>query len=318
MKILVTGAAGFIGFHLCKELIKHKKYNVIGVDIIGSKKKSIFSDRLSILKKNKQFIYKKINIDNYENLKKIFKYNQFNFVVNLAAEAGVRNSIDNPDRFIKSNVLGFYNIIKLSKEFSIPHLIFASSSSVYGEAKKYPTSENVNTDNPISLYAATKKSNELIAYSYSQMFNMQITGLRFFTVYGPYGRPDMAIFKFFKNILNKKEIILFNKGKHIRDFTYIDDAIEDVMSIIQNKQGYNNKFNIFNIGGGSKTTLNKLIEMIEKITKTKAIKKYEKKQIGDVKKTFCDNKKFVKKFKRKKYTNIYSGLLLFYKWYKKY
>ena len=318
MQVLVTGAAGFIGYSLCNVLVKKNNLKVIGIDKINSKKKSIFNDRLHILKKNKNFKYKKINICNYKDLKKVFISNHFTFVINLAAEAGVRNSIENPDNFIKTNLVGFYNILKLSKEMNIPHLIFASSSSVYGEAKKYPTSENANTDNPISFYASTKKSNELIAYSYSKMFNMQITGLRFFTVYGPYGRPDMAIFKFFKNILNKKEIILFSGGKHIRDFTYIEDVVEDIMSIILNKKVLSKKFNIYNIGGGSRTSINQIVKMIEKITKTKSKTIYDKKQNGDVDKTYCNNNKFVKEFRRKKYTSINDGLLLFFKWYKDY
>ena len=317
MKILVTGAAGFIGSHLSKELVK-KKINVIGIDVVNLEKKSIFSDRLSSLRKNKYFQYKKTNIYNHKKLVKIFEKNKFYFVINLAAEAGVRNSIENPDKFIKSNVVGFYNILELSKKFEIPHLLFASSSSVYGDPSELPTAETFNTSEPISFYASTKKSNEVMAFSYSQMYQMKITALRFFTVYGPFGRKDMAIYKFFQNIINRKKIMIYNNGIHIRDFTYIDDVIQDILSIIKKKIKTKNNFNIYNIGGGSKTSLLKLISMIEEIVGIKAKREFVKIQNGDVKKTYCNNKKFTKLYRKSKYTEIFKGLSLFYDWYKKY
>ena len=315
MKILVTGAAGFIGYHLCKFLLQNK-VKVVGIDIIDLKKKSIFYDRLKILKKNKYFTYKKIDISKYNALNKIFLNNKFSVVINLAAEAGVRNSIENPEKFLNSNIIGFYNILHLSKEYKISHLIFASSSSVYGDASEFPTSEKANISKPISFYASTKTTNELMAFSYSQMYNLKITGLRFFTVYGPFGRPDMAIFKFFRNTINGKKINLFNQGQHTRDFTYVDDVITDIFSIIRERNNQTKNFNIFNIGGGSTTSLNALLKMIEKITEIKIKKNYIKKQQGDVIKTHCDNTKIIKKFRKNKYTDLYSGLVSFYEWYK--
>ncbi len=316
MKVLVTGVAGFIGYHLSQEFIK-RNIAVVGIDKINSKKKSIFSLRLSILKKNNNFIFKKVNISKYQELEKIFVNYRFTHVINLAAETGVRNSIKKPEIFLKTNLVGFYNVLNLSKIFQVEHFIFASSSSVYGNSKNYPTSESDISDLPISFYAATKKSNELISYSYSKIYNMNITGIRFFTVYGPFGRPDMAIFYFFNNILNKKTIEVYNNGNHIRDFTYIDDVVSDIFSIL-NSNRKRNKFEVYNIGGGSKTNLKKLISIIEKITKTKAIKRFKPIQRGDVIKTFCNNKKISLLNNNKKYISINRGLNLFYDWYKEF
>ena len=204
-RILVTGSAGFIGFHLCLKLLKMGK-EVVGVDNINNYyDPKLKNSRLKILKKNKRFFFYKINIKDENKLKKVFKQNNIKFVVNLAAQAGVRYSLINPKSYIDTNLVGFYNILNLSRIYKIKHFIYASTSSVYGALKKLPFKETYSTDHPIQLYAATKKSNEIIAHSYSHIYNIPTTGLRFFTVYGPWGRPDMALFKFTKNILSKKK-----------------------------------------------------------------------------------------------------------------
>ena len=234
--VIVTGAAGFIGFHLSSALLK-KGYRVLGIDNlnsyydVGLKRK-----RLRLLNKNKNFYFQKIDISDAKKLSQISKRFKIIKIFHLAAQAGVRYSLQHPETYTKSNLLGFFNILQLSKELKIKRLVFASTSSVYGNNKKSPFSENHITDQPIQYYAATKKSNELMAASYSNLYEMDTIGLRFFTVYGPWGRPDMALFKFTKNILKGKPIDVFNKGKHIRDFTYVDDIVNGIYKIIISKK----------------------------------------------------------------------------------
>ena len=233
MKCLVTGAAGFIGMHACLSLL-YNKFEVVGVDNLNTYyDKSLKLDRIKYLKKKKNFIFIKNDISDFNKLKKVFKHFKPQYVVNLAAQAGVRNSIKNPSDYTKSNLVGFANILECCKLFNIKHLIYASSSSVYGGYKKYPLKENVKIDQPISYYAATKKSNELMAYSYSHLFKLPTTGLRFFTVYGPWGRPDMFLFLLVNSIRNNKTIKIFNKGKMHRDFTYIDDVSAAIAKLIK-------------------------------------------------------------------------------------
>ena len=260
---LITGSAGFIGFHLSKKLLS-EGFNVLGVDNLNNYyDQRIKQDRNKILKKYKNYKFNKIDIKDYKKLDRIFRKNSIHGVVNLAAQAGVRYSLKNPRSYIENNINGFFNILELSKKYRIKKFIYASTSSIYGLQKKFPLKENFNTDNPIQLYAATKKSNELMATSYSHLYKMDTVGLRFFTVYGPWGRPDMALFKFTKNIIKGKPIEVFNKGNHERDFTYVDDIVNGIFNIIINKKSKSGA-KIFNIGNGKKIKLLKYIQLIEK------------------------------------------------------
>ena len=311
---LITGSAGFIGFHLSKKILS-KGFKVIGVDNLNNyydiqlKKK-----RNLILKKNKNYIFEKIDIKNYKNLESVFKKYKIYKVIHLAAQAGVRYSLKNPRSYIDNNINGFFNILEISKNYRVKKFVYASTSSIYGLQKKFPLKENFNTDNPIQLYAATKKSNELMATSYSYLYKMDTVGLRFFTVYGPWGRPDMALFKFTKNIIKGKPIEVFNKGKHERDFTYVDDIVEGIIKIVFSKK---NKFGsqIFNIGNGKKIKLLKYIQLIEKNLKKKAQKKFLPLQRGDVFKTHSDTRLIKKHYNYKPTTDVNHGVKKFIEWY---
>ena len=316
-KILVTGSAGFIGFHLSLKLL-NRGFSVTGIDNFNNyydvnlKKK-----RNDILIKYKNFNFFKVDIRNKKKLESIFKKNKFTCVVHLAAQAGVRYSLNNPSSYIDNNILGFFNIIDLIKKKNIKKFLYASTSSIYGIQKKFPVKENFNTDNPIQLYAATKKANEIIATAYSKLYKIHTIGLRFFTVYGPWGRPDMALFKFTKNILENKPIEVFNKGKHERDFTYVEDITEGILNIIQTK-----KIKIFNeilnIGNGKRVNLMKYIKLIEKYLNKKAIKKFLPLQKGDVIKTQSDTKLIKKRYKYQPKTNVEYGVKKFVEWYLSY
>ena len=239
MRCLVTGAAGFIGMHTCLDLL-NRKIKVLGVDNLNSYyDKNLKLNRIQILNKKNNFTFKKIDISDYNNLIKIFKKFKPQYVINLAAQAGVRHSIKNPFEYTKSNLIGFGNILECCKILKVKHLIFASSSSVYGGSKNYPFKETENVDQPMNYYAASKKSNELMAHSYSHLFKMPITGLRFFTVYGPWGRPDMFLALLTSAIKKNKEINIFNKGNHQRDFTYIDDVADITAKILLSKKHTN-------------------------------------------------------------------------------
>ena len=328
-RILVTGSAGFIGFHLCLKLLKMGK-EVVGVDNINNYyDPKLKNSRLKILKKNKRFFFYKINIKDENKLKKVFKQNNIKFVVNLAAQAGVRYSLINPKSYIDTNLVGFYNILNLSRIYKIKHFIYASTSSVYGALKKLPFKETYSTDHPIQLYAATKKSNEIIAHSYSHIYNIPTTGLRFFTVYGPWGRPDMALFKFTKNILSKKKIDIFNFGKHTRDFTYVDDIVQGIVKSIYSIPKINIKFNfknpllsyssapftIYNIGNGQPVKLMKYIKEIETYLKIKSKKNFVKLQKGDIKDTHSDLSKIQKSLNYNSTTSVKDGVRKFLDWY---
>ena len=331
IKILVTGAAGFIGFHLTKKLLT-KNFHVIGVDNLNSYyEKSLKLDRLKEIKKikKKKFKFYKIDISSKKKLLEVFKKERVNFVVNLAAQAGVRYSLRNPSVYIKSNLIGFFNILHISKEFKIRHLIYASTSSVYGMNAQLPFSESQGVDHPLQLYAATKRSNELMAHAYSNLYKLPTTGLRFFTVYGPWGRPDMALFLFVKNILKKKIISLFNNGNHKRDFTYIDDIVNGIYKVIFKPPKVtslkilkpNNStapFRILNIGNSKKVRLFSFIKEIENNLRVKANKKYLNLQKGDVIDSWSNTREISKITNFKSKITYKIGIKRFIKWFKKY
>ena len=320
--ILITGCAGFIGFHLSKRLCS-EGYSVIGLDNMNSyydvnlKKK-----RLKILSKNfkQNFIYENIDITDINKLVSIATKFKIMSIINLAAQAGVRYSIENPREYIQTNIQGFSNILELCKQFNISNLIYASSSSVYGNNTSFPSMESDKTESPTSLYGASKKSNELMAYSYSHLFNINTIGLRFFTVYGPWGRPDMALFMFTKNMLDKKKINLYNNGNHSRSFTYIDDIIESIFRLFvkiknNSKSG---KYDIFNIGGENSIKLMDYIKIIEKELKIKADIRFLPKQPGDVIKSESSSQCLEKFISYKPCTNVENGIKFFIDWYQNY
>ena len=272
-KYLITGSAGFIGFHLSKKLLS-KGSIVIGIDNLNNYyDQNLKKDRNKILKKFKNYKFKKIDIKNYKNLEKVFKKNKFECIINLAAQAGVRYSLINPKSYIENNIIGFFNVIDLTKKYNVKNIIYASTSSIYGAQSKFPIKENFDTSNPTQLYAATKKSNEVIAASYNKLYGINTIGLRFFTVYGPWGRPDMAPIKFAKNILKGKPIEVFNKGNHFRDFTFVDDIVNGIFKIINKREKFS-KNKIYNIGNGKKVSLFEYINLIEKNLKKRAKKKF--------------------------------------------
>jgi UDP-glucuronate 4-epimerase len=321
--ILITGAAGFIGYHLVRAVNKNftKKITIVGVDNINDYySKKLKLDRIKNLKNEyKNFIFKKLDIKDYKKIHSIFDQFKFDLVVNLAAQAGVRYSLEKPEKYISNNINGFFNVLDCAKKFKTKHLVFASSSSVYGEEKKYPCNENFKTANPKQLYAATKISNEVMAAAYSNLYNMKITGLRYFTVYGPWGRPDMAIFSFVKNLIENKKINIYNNGNHYRDFTYVDDIIDGTLKILLSKKKFfKNNFNIFNLGNNIPIKLTKLIYLIENILNKKFTKRYLPLQKGDVFKTCADIKKIQSVIKYKPKTNIKIGLQNFINWYRGY
>ena len=339
MKILVTGAAGFIGFHLCKRFIKE------GIEVIGLDNLNPYYDvnlkqsRISQLNKlsnklSNKFKFYEGDLVKSEDLEKLFKEanekkSKITEVIHLAAQAGVRYSLENPSAYIQSNLVGFFNIIDQSKKNEINHFYYASSSSVYGGNDKLPFKESDNVDRPISLYAATKKSNELIAHTYSHLFSMPTIGLRFFTVYGPWGRPDMALFKFTDSIINDKPIRVFNYGNMIRDFTYIDDVVDSIFYLLQrinserilNKNNETNqindslKYKIFNVGNSNPIKLNDYIKAIELHLNKKADIVYEEMQPGDIESTYANTELLEKYIDFKPSTTIDFGIKKFIDWY---
>lgn len=347
MKILITGTAGFIGYHLVKA-IASQNYEIIGLDNINDyydvrlkysrlEDTGIEKDKInygeyvqSETLSNYKFI--KCNLEDKETIDKIFTEKNFDYVCNLAAQAGVRYSITNPYSYISSNINGFMNILEACRHNEVKHLVYASSSSVYGMNEKIPFSTSDNVDHPVSLYAATKKSNELLAHSYSNLYNIPTTGLRFFTVYGPLGRPDMALFLFTKAIFEDKPIQVFNNGEMFRDFTYIDDIVSGLTHIIPSPPKENKNWNgekpnpaeskapykIYNIGNNNPEKLTHFISVIEKEIGKKAEKILMPMQQGDVKKTYADVSGLEKDFGYKPYTPIEEGIRQFVEWYKKY
>lgn len=332
MNILVTGCAGFIGFNLCNSLLKNKKNKIYGIDNLNNYYSiKLKKDRLKLLKK-KNFFFFKVNILNKKKLFYIFKKNKIQIIIHLAAQAGVRYSLLNPEVYVDTNIKGFFNILEISKIFKVKKLIYASTSSVYGLNKNLPFKEKNAADHPIQLYAATKRANELMAHSYSYLYKIPTIGLRFFTVYGPWGRPDMALFKFTKNILKNKNIDLFNYAKHSRDFTYIDDVVNIIINLINKSvKGFKNwnknnpdssfspaPFRIYNVSNGSRISLINFLKEIEKNLNKKAKINYLPLQKGDIQDTLSCTKLLNRTIKIKKKTNYKNGIKYFIDWYLNY
>ncbi len=332
-KILITGAAGFIGFHLSNRLLT-KKYKVLGVDNLNPYYSvKLKKDRLRILKKFKDFTFAKVNLEDKKKLLKLYKNFRPEIVVNLAAQAGVRYSLENPEAYAKTNLIGFFNILDACRTQKVPHLIYASTSSVYGANKKLPFNEADIADHPIQFYAATKRANELMAHSYSKLYKIRTTGLRFFTVYGPWSRPDMSLLKFAKNISENKKIDLFNYGNHTRDFTYVDDIVDGIFKIITKKNrisknrkrkkldpssSNNAPFEIYNIGSERPVRLIRYIRLIEKYLGKKAKMNKLPLQKGDILETFSSTKKLKKDYGYSTSTEIEDGIKKFVNWFKRY
>lgn len=330
--VLVTGAAGFIGFHLSNRLLK-EGHNVTGIDNLNSYYDvNLKTARLERLTPFDNFSFFRSDISNLEDMEKIFKNNKFDVVVNLAAQAGVRYSIQNPHAYVESYLAGFINILECCRHNEVKHLVFASSSSVYGANTKMPFSVHNNIDHPISLYAATKKANELMAHAYSHLYDLCCTGLRFFTVYGPWGRPDMALFLFTKAILNNEPIKIFNHGRMQRDFTYIDDIIEGIVGVMGRLPEPNpdwssddpdpgtsyTGYRIYNIGNNNPVELTDFIAIIEKTLGRKAKKEYLGLQPGDVPATYADIDDLSKDVGFMPRTSIETGIKHFITWYKEF
>ena len=329
--VFITGGAGFIGFHLIKRLIKND-IKIIAVDNLNPYySASLKQSRLEELYKLEgKFNFYKGDIEDYSFLKKLFEKYKPKIVINLAAQAGVRYSMDNPTIFLKSNIVGFGNVLEISKESKVNHLIYASSSSVYGGSYQLPYSEKNKVDHPVSVYAASKKSNELMAHTYSHLYSLPATGLRFFTVYGPWGRPDMSYFLFTKAILQGKAIDVFNYGDMKRDFTYIDDIIESIVRVMKKAPTTNSDFDrnnpdpshswaphrIFNIGNSTPVKLIDFIKMIEDLTGKKASKNFMPMPKGDVQSTLADTSLLEEYIDFKPKTSLKEGLKKFYIWYK--
>ena len=332
--IVITGVAGFIGFHLTKRLLEtNQTIKLIGLDNMNDYyDKSLKDYRLNLLKKFKNFHFIKGTIADKEFVMNTMKKYKPNIVVNLAAQAGVRYSIDHPDVYIESNIVGFYNVLEGCRYHQVEHLIYASSSSVYGDNKKVPFAEEDVVDGPVSLYAATKKSDELLAYSYSKLFDIPSTGLRLFTVYGPAGRPDMALFRFTKKMINQERIQLFKEGNLERDFTYIDDIVEGIIRVMKKAPSKGKKsispYAIYNIGNSKPVKIRDFVEIIEEELKREGLlpKDYDLEdhidllpmQKGDVLKTYADTTLLEKDFGYKPKTPLREGIHEFVKWYKTY
>lgn len=318
---LITGAAGFIGYYLAKSLLEYG-VRVVGFDNMNDYYEvSLKKSRLEILNEFKNFVFLKGDISNKEQVDQVFEKFHPEYVVNLAAQAGVRYSIDNPSAYMQSNIMGFFHILEACRYYPVEHLVFASSSSVYGESEKIPFSTEDPTEQPVSLYAATKKSNELMAHAYSKLYEIPVTGLRFFTVYGPMGRPDMAYFKFAKEIMAGKEIEIFNQGEMYRDFTYIDDIITGIENLLCKPPKKNDKgvaYRIYNIGNNRPEKLMDFISILEKCLGKEAKKVFLPMQKGDVPRTYADVDDLIRDFDFKPSTNIEQGLAAFAQWFKTY
>ena len=345
MKILVTGSAGFIGFHLVNKLV-NDDFEVVGIDNIndyyltnlkfsrlaeaGISDDAANWNRKISSSKYPNYSFVRMNLEDREQIDQLFEKEKFDLVCNLAAQAGVRYSIENPHAYIQSNIVGFANILEACRHNNIQHLVYASSSSVYGNNTKMPLSVDDRVDNPVSLYAATKKSNELMAHTYSHLYGIPTTGLRFFTVYGPWGRPDMAYFSFTKNILEGNSIKVFNHGDLYRDFTYIDDIVDGITKILNKSPNFSSSqegcpkggvvapYKVYNIGNSTPVKLLDFIETIEKALGKEAAKEYHDMQPGDVYKTFADVSALQNDFGYSPNTPLEKGIGEFVKWYKSY
>lgn len=337
MKILVTGAAGFIGYHVCKSLLE-KNHEVVGLDNIndyydtklkfdrlkelGIPEEKAINDNVPVRSStNAKFSFIRMALEDRKNLPELFKTESFDIVCNLAAQAGVRYSLENPEAYIDSNLVGFLNILEACRHNNIKHLVYASSSSVYGANEKVPFETKDRVDSPVSLYAATKKSNELMAHTYSHLFNLPTTGLRFFTVYGPWGRPDMAIFLFTDAILNDIPIKVFNNGQLERDFTYIDDIVQGITKIIESDttdQTTDVPYKVYNIGNNQSVKLMDFIQSIEECLGVVAKKDMLPMQPGDVVRTWADVNDLINDYGYSPNTPVKEGIRHFIDWYKNY
>jgi len=331
-KIIVTGSAGFIGFSLCIKLLERGD-SIIGIDNHNDYYDPKIKDaRLQRLVKYKNYKHYRLDLIDQSGLDKIFKDSSPNKVINLAAQAGVRYSMENPLAYINSNIVGFANILESCRQYKVKHLVYASTSSVYGANTKMPFSEHDSANHPLSVYAASKKSNELMAHTYSYLYQLPTTGLRFFTVYGPWGRPDMALFKFTKAILDKKPIDVFNHGKHTRDFTYIDDIVEGMIKSLDNPAIINPDWNsdqpdpatskapwrIYNIGNNKPVHLMDYLDALQKTLGKKAKINFLPLQPGDVLDTYANVDNLRMKFNYKPSTSVIKGVKNFVQWYKNY
>lgn len=331
-QVLVTGAAGFIGFHLSRKLCS-LGINVLGIDNLNDYYDvGLKNARLEILKSHTNFTFHKVDLQDKKSIDDLFSMHQIDYVVNLAAQAGVRYSIINPYAYLESNITGFLNILEACRHHPVKHLVYASSSSVYGANRKMPFSVHDNVDHPLALYAVTKKSNELMAHSYSHLYNIPTTGLRFFTVYGPFGRPDMALFLFTKAILEGKPIDVFNHGKMKRDFTYVDDIVEGIVRLLPVARKGNASwdgmhpdpstsfapYKIYNIGNNQPVELSHFIEVLEAKLGKKAMKNFLPMQDGDVPETYADIEDLTKDVGFRPSTSIETGIGQFVEWYLSY
>lgn len=328
-KVLVTGAIGFIGYHLTERLLK-EGYEVVGIDninayydvrlkyaklpILGIAEEQVQPNVILQSNKHKNFKFSKIDITDRFHIEELFRLEKFDIVVNLAAQAGVQYSIQNPHSYIENNIMGFINLIDAAKTNNIKHFVYASSSSVYGNREDVPFKETDNVDNPISLYAASKKANELIAHTYSHLYNLKTTGLRLFTVYGPWGRPDMAPFIFVKRISECKPITVFNNGNMERDFTYVDDIIDGVLRVIEGAKN-NDSYKIYNIGNSNPVNLMEFVRSIEETLDKKANIDFQPIRQGDVIQTYSDCNSLAMDTKYSPKINIKEGLERFIQWY---
>lgn len=332
MNILVTGAAGFIGFHLTRRLLA-EGFHVIGIDNLNDYYDvQLKKDRLKLLEGNTHFEFFQMDLSDRESLYQLFEDNTIPIVINLAAQAGVRYSLTNPHSYVTSNLVGFVNILEACRHYSVGHLIYASSSSVYGANITIPFSTKHSVDHPVSLYAASKKANELMAHTYSHLFQIPTTGLRFFTVYGPWGRPDMAYYSFTKDIMEERPIKVFNNGDMRRDFTYIDDIVEGIVRLLDKPPKYNSEwdrvnpdpstsyapYKVYNIGNHNPVKLMDFIKILENLIGKKAKMEFLPMQAGDVKETYADITDLNKDVGFYPTTSIEEGLAHFVKWYKLY
>lgn len=330
--LLVTGAAGFIGMHLSKKLLK-EGHSVIGYDNLNDYYDvQLKRDRLATLSPYERFVFQEASLEDREAVNQVFADHDIDIIINLAAQAGVRYSLENPHAYIESNVVGFVNILEAARHNEVDHLIYASSSSVYGNRVKMPFSTDDAVDHPVSLYAATKKSNELMAHTYSHLYGIPTTGLRFFTVYGPMGRPDMAYFKFTDKIMNGEKIQIYNNGDMKRDFTYIDDIVDGIVQLLDKAPKPNPEYDksnptpkesdapyhVYNIGNNTPVQLLDFVETLEKHLGVKAEKEFLPMQPGDVKVTYADVDDLTETTGFKPTTSIDEGLEKFVAWYKEY
>lgn len=319
--ILITGCAGFIGFHTSLFFLK-KNIPILGIDNLNNYYDvDLKKNRLNILKNYSFFTFQRVDISNKKTLEKLFINFKFKCIINLAAQAGVRDSLSNPEKYLDYNITGFLNILELARKFNIKKIIYASTSSVYGASNSYPSTELTSSDNPLQFYAVTKKTNELMAHTWSYLYKIHTIGLRFFTVYGPYGRPDMALFKFVDAIINNRKLEVYNNGNMSRDFTYITDIVNGIYmsykKIIFKKNNLIPSI-VFNLGYGREVKLKTFIKLIEKFTQKKALIRYKNFQKGDVKRSYSDVSNAKKHLNYMPKVSVNEGVESFVKWYRSY